>query len=199
MDQRADRTTDQSGLGGGGTDEPAGRAEVVAAELGQVPIDAGVDDSDVSTQAEVPGGIVVGHDGSECSQMTLRWAATLAERASWPLHVVRAWRMTSAPRPPTWEPGYVPPMTDYEKAVLDDLRDDVRSALGADRAGKVCCHAVHTAPVKALIEAGESADLLVVGSRGHGGFTGLLLGSVSDQVIRHAPCPVTVVRTQRQD
>jgi nucleotide-binding universal stress UspA family protein len=196
MDQRVDRTTDQPGFGSGGADEPAGRAEVVAAELGQVPIDAGVDDSDVSTQAEVPGGIVVGHDGSDCSQMTLKWAATLAERASWPLHVVRSWRMTSAPRPPTWEPGYVPPMTDYEKAVLDDLRADVRSALGADRAATVCCHAVHTAPVKALIEAGATADLLVVGSRGHGGFTGLLLGSVSDQVVRHAPCPVTVVRTR---
>jgi nucleotide-binding universal stress UspA family protein len=175
------------------------RDEVVAAELGHTPLDEGVDDSDVSTEVEVSGGVVVGHDGSGCSQETLQWAATLAERASWPLHVVRSWRMTSAPRPPTWEPGYVPPMTDYEKAVLEDLRADVVVALGADRARAVHCHAVHIAPVKALIEAGKHADLLVVGSRGRGGFAGLLLGSVSDQVVHHASCPVTVVRTHRKD
>jgi nucleotide-binding universal stress UspA family protein len=192
MDQ--DRTDPTSG-----PDEPAGRAEVVAAELGEVPLDPGVDDSDVSTEAEVAGGVVVGHDGSACSSEALRWAAGLAGRASWPLHVVRSWRMTSAPRPATWEPGYVPPMTDWEQAVLDDLRADVRAALGEQRAADVVCHAVHMAPVKALLDAGRNADLLVVGSRGRGGFRGLLLGSVSDQVVHHAGCPVTVVRTQRKD
>ena len=175
------------------------RDEVVAAELGQVPLDPGVDDSEVSTEAEITGGVVVGHDGSGCSQETLQWAATLAERANWPLHVVRSWRMVTAPRPASWEPGYVPPMTDYEQAVLDDLRSDVVAALGSERAGAVHCHVVHTAPVKALIEAGKRADLLVVGSRGRGGFAGLLLGSVSDQVVHHASCPVTVVRTKRKD
>jgi len=199
MDDRTGTTDDQPGGGAGVPDVPAGRAEVVAAELGQIPLDPDVDDSEVSTEAEVAGGVVVGHDGSGCSQETLRWAATLAERASWPLHVVRSWRMTSAPRPSTWEPGYVPPMTDWEQAVLDDLRADVRDALGPERAEKAICHAVHMAPVKALIDAGRSADLLVVGSRGRGGFAGLLLGSVSDQVVHHAPCPVTVVRTQRKD
>jgi nucleotide-binding universal stress UspA family protein len=184
---------------GPGTGEPAGRAEVVAAELGQVPLDEGVDDSEVSTQAEVGGGVVVGHDGSGCSGVALGWAAALAERAGWPLHVVRAWRMTSAPRPPTWEPGYVPPMTDYEQAVLDDLRSDVTAALGADRAAGATYHAVHATPVRALIEAAADADLLVVGSRGRGGFSGLLLGSVSDQIVHHSPCPVTVVRTGRKD
>jgi nucleotide-binding universal stress UspA family protein len=178
---------------------PPERAETVAAELGEVAIDAGVDDSDVSTQAEVGGGVVVGHDGSDCSARALVWAAALAERAGWPLHVVRAWRMTSAPRPPTWEVGYVPPMTDYEQAVLDDLRSDVVAALGAGRAAGATCHAVHAAPVRALIEAAAGADLLVVGSRGRGGFSGLLLGSVSDQIVHHSPCPVTVVRTRRQD
>ena len=199
MDDRTGSTADGAGGAAGVPDEPAGRAEVVAAELGQIPLDPDVDDSDVSTEAEVAGGVVVGHDGSGCSQETLRWAATLAERASWPLHVVRSWRMTSAPRPATWEPGYVPPMTDYEQAVLEDLRADVRDALGAERAAAVICHAVHMAPVKALLDAGRNADLLVVGSRGRGGFAGLLLGSVSDQVVHHAPCPVTVVRTQRKD
>ena len=175
------------------------RDEVVAAELGQTPLDEGVDDSDVSTEVEVSGGVVVGHDGSGCSQETLQWAAKLAERANWPLHVVRSWRMVTAPRPASWEPGYVPPMTDYEQAVLDDLRSDVVEALGAERARAVHCQVVHLAPVKALIQAGRNADLLVVGSRGRGGFAGLLLGSVSDQVVQHASCPVTVVRTKRKD
>jgi nucleotide-binding universal stress UspA family protein len=191
--------TPEEGRAGPGTGDLTGRAEVVAAELGQVPLDAGVDDSGVSTQAEVGGGVVVGHDGSGCSGEALVWAAALADRAGWPLHVVRSWRMTSAPRPATWEAGYVPPMTDYEKAVLDDLRSDVAAALGADRAAAVTCHAVHAAPVRALIEAAEGAELLVVGSRGRGGFSGLLLGSVSDQIVHHSPCPVTVVRTRRRD
>jgi nucleotide-binding universal stress UspA family protein len=199
MDDRTDPIEDRPGGGAQAPREPAGRAEVVAAELGQVPLDPDVDDSEVSTEAEIAGGVVVGHDGSGCSQETLQWAARLAQRAYWPLHVVRSWRMTSAPRPSTWEPGYVPPMTDYERAVLDDLRSDVRAALGAQRAADVICHAVHMAPVKALLDAGRNADLLVVGSRGRGGFAGLLLGSVSDQVVHHAPCPVTVVRTQRKD
>jgi nucleotide-binding universal stress UspA family protein len=59
---------------------------------------------------------------------------------------------------------------------------------------RVRIHVLHRPPVKGLIEAAKRADLLVVGARGLGGFTGLLLGSVSDQCVHHAPCPVTVVR-----
>ncbi|MCZ2829253.1 universal stress protein [Modestobacter sp. VKM Ac-2986] len=155
---------------------------------------AGADTGDVSTRAVVDGGIVVGHDGSDHARDALVWAATLAERASWPLHVVRAWRIATAPQPASWESGYVPPLTDFEAAVQADLEADVAAVLGAERAAGVTCHVVHTAPAQALVEAAEGADLLVVGARGRGGFAGLLLGSVSDQVTRHAPCAVTVVR-----
>jgi nucleotide-binding universal stress UspA family protein len=174
------------------------RDAVVAAELDEAAVEP-VDDADISTRAVVEGGVVVGHDGSGCAQEALEWAAALAERADWPLHVVRAWRIATAPQPPTWEPGYVPPVSDYEKAVRVDLESDVAAVLGAERARQVTYHVVHAAPVRALIDAAEGADVLVVGARGRGGFAGLLLGSVSDQVTHHAPCPVTVVRSDRKD
>jgi nucleotide-binding universal stress UspA family protein len=147
----------------------------------------------VCESLSVDGGVLVGHDGSECAQHALLWAADLAARAGLPLHVGRAWSMTTAPRPPTWEPGYVPPLTDYEKAVQSDLDASV-AALRVDASVRVGVHVVHARPARALIEAAAGADLLVVGARGLGGFAGLLLGSVSEQCVRHAPCPVTVVR-----
>lgn len=149
---------------------------------------------DVREVVEVEGGVVVGHDGSKCAQEALRWAARLARRADVDLHVVRAWSMTTAPQPSSWEPGYVPPLTDWEQAVLDELTAHVAAA-GLDPATRVTHHVVHRAPVPAMLAAAEGANLLVVGARGRGGFAGLLLGSVSDQLVHHAACPVTVVRT----
>jgi nucleotide-binding universal stress UspA family protein len=149
---------------------------------------------DVRETVELDGGIVVGHDGSECAQDALRWAAALAARSGLDLHVVRAWSLTTAPRPSTWEPGYVPPMTDFEQAVRDELDGHVAAA-GLDPSVKVTTHVLHRPAARGLIEAAAKADLLVVGARGRGGFKGLLLGSVSDQAVHHAPCPVTVVRT----
>jgi nucleotide-binding universal stress UspA family protein len=169
-----------------------------SAELDEAAAELAGDDSAVSTRAVPEGGVVVGHDGSGCAQEALTWAAALAERAHWPLHVVRAWRIATAPQPASWAPGFVPPITDYEAAVQADLESDVAAVLG-ERARGVTCHVVHAPPVRALIEAAEGADVLVVGARGRGGFAGLLLGSVSDQVTHHAPCPVTVVRSDRED
>ncbi|MBB3674930.1 universal stress protein [Modestobacter versicolor] len=175
------------------------REAALAAERDEVAAELVGAEAEVSTRAVPEGGVVVGHDGSGCAQEALTWAAAMAERANWPLHVVRAWRIATAPQPPTWEPGYVPPITDYEKAVQADLEADVAAVLGAERARTATCHVVHAPAVKALIEAAQGADLLVVGARGRGGFAGLLLGSVSDQVTHHAPCPVTVVRSDRKD
>lgn len=151
-------------------------------------------DGDVTESVQIGGGILVGHDGSDCAQHALRWAGELARRADMDLHVVRAWSMTSAPRPASWSPGYVPPMEDWSAAVLEELGKHVGAA-SLDPAVRVACHAVHRSPAKALVETAAGADLLVVGARGRGGFGGLLLGSVSDQCVHHAPCPVTVIRT----
>jgi nucleotide-binding universal stress UspA family protein len=175
------------------------REAALAAERDEAAAEVVGAEGEVSTRAVPEGGVVVGHDGSGCAQEALQWAAGLAERAHWPLHVVRAWRIATAPQPPTWEAGFVPPITDYEQAVQADLEADVAALLGAERASTVSCHVVHAPPVRALIEAAQAADLLVVGARGRGGFAGLLLGSVSDQVTHHAPCPVTVVRSDRKD
>jgi len=149
---------------------------------------------DVCEAVRVDGGIVLGHDGSKCAQEALRWAGRLARRADLDLHVIRSWAMTTAPRPATWTAGYVPPLVEWEEAVLAELSGHVAAA-GLDPDVRVDCHAVHKAPVPALMVAAEGASLLVVGARGRGGFAGLLLGSVGGQLVHHAPCPVTVVRT----
>ena len=148
---------------------------------------------EVREDVRVDGGVVVGHDGSKCAQEALRWAAKLTRRADVDLHVVRAWSMTTAPQPSTWEPGYVPPLPDWEEAVHDELTAHVAAA-ELDPAVRVTRHVVHRPPVQGLLAAAEGASMLVVGARGRGGFAGLLLGSVSDQLVHHAACPVTVVR-----
>jgi nucleotide-binding universal stress UspA family protein len=149
---------------------------------------------EVAKTVQIDGGIVVAHDGSKCAQEALAWAGRLAARADVDVHVVRAWSMTSAPQPATWEPGYVPPLPDYEKAVHEELTAHVAAA-GLAPQVRVTCHVVHRPPAPGLMQAAENASLLVMGARGRGGFAGLLLGSVSDQLVHHAPCPVTVVRT----
>jgi nucleotide-binding universal stress UspA family protein len=149
---------------------------------------------DVCEAVRVEGGIVVGHDGSKCAQEALAWAGRLARRADIELHVVRAWAMMTAPQPSSWAPGYVPPLPEWEKAVHDELTAHVKAAR-LDPSVRVTCHVVHKAPAQGLMAAAEGANLLVMGARGRGGFRGLLLGSVSDQLVHHAPCPVTVVRT----
>ncbi len=141
------------------------------------------------------GGVVVGVDGSACAREALSWAGRMAARAGLPLTVVRAWSIPTAPRPDTWEPGFVPPMADYERAVEQALSDDVAAA-GLPEDLPVTCRAVHRAPAEALVATSADADLLVVGVRGYGGALGRL-GSLAQAVLRQAACPVTVVRSGR--
>jgi len=149
--------------------------------------------SDVREHADVPGGMVVAHDGSTGSQEALVWALAMAARTHWPVHVVRAWQLSTCPQPPSATIGYVPPLVEWEQAVHDELSRHVAEVAGP-AAQHVHCQVVHASPARALIEASRAADVVVVGARGLGGFSGLLLGSVSDQLVHHAACPVTVVR-----
>jgi nucleotide-binding universal stress UspA family protein len=141
--------------------------------------------------------VVVGHDGSPTAGLALSWALDYADRCGARVRVIRGWSMSTAPRPASMTRGYVPPIEDFEEAVLADLRADVDATVsqrGSDV--EVGCEAVRSAPANALIEASRDVDLVVVGARGVGGFRGLALGSVSEQCVRHAGCPVVVVRDE---
>lgn len=138
------------------------------------------------------GGVVVGDDGSPGAADAVRFAAAEARRRGVALHVVRAWSIVSAERPADVPVGIVPSLTELaestetaERAHLDDL-------LGPDAGAEV--HVCHGPSAQALIAASETADVVVVGSRGRGGFANLALGSVAEQCVRHADCPVIVVR-----
>ena len=145
----------------------------------------------VVTTIDASGGILVGHDGSKPSAKAVKWAAALAGRLGCPLHVARTWSLSSAPRPSTWEAGYVPPLTDFEAAVLESLRRDVASMHLSNT--DVTCHVLHGPAARRLVESSAGSEMLVVGSRGRGGFGGVVLGSTATQVSGHAHCPVVVV------
>lgn len=142
--------------------------------------------------------VVVGVDGSDRAETALRWATDVAARSGAPLVVVVAW--WSIVRDPWY--GVIQAdrdhATDLDQAVREDAERTAAEAadLARDLAPGlvVTAHATAGSPAHVLKAAAERASLLVVGSRGHGGFAGLLLGSVSHQVIHVAPCPVAVVR-----
>jgi nucleotide-binding universal stress UspA family protein len=137
--------------------------------------------------------IVIGYDGSESAQRALEWATEEAKLRNVELEIVAAWEFTNV----VYGYGYVP-------QILPSLEEEARNAaekLLAERAEdvrkagvEVVTHARHGQAADELAEAAKDAALLVVGSRGHGGFAGLLLGSVSAQLAHHAPCPLVIIR-----
>jgi nucleotide-binding universal stress UspA family protein len=137
----------------------------------------------------VIGRVVVGVDGSPASRAALRLGAEIAERFEADLRAVETWEFT----PVGALTGGETDLDELQRAAEHRLARVVREELG-DGADGVECVALSEAPVEALLREAESADLLVVGSRGLGGFKGLLIGSVSQQVTTHAACPVLVVR-----
>lgn len=136
------------------------------------------------------GKIVVGVDGSNSSRNALRWAASEAEKSGDSLQVVMTWYN---PYPEMWIPR-LGPATDPLGLTRRGLERLVEGTLGKHPAVKVEATAVEGPAASVLVEASKDADLLVVGSRGLGGFAGVLLGSVSLHCVSHASCPVVVVR-----
>lgn len=139
------------------------------------------------------GRIVVGIDGSQGSLVALRWAGVVAARLGLPLLAVQAWQYPPSAGSPLGA-SHLPGTWRSDQEVEAELRALVERELASVRDLEVGVRPGHGPAAAALLAAaGRDTDLLVVGSRGMGGFAGLLVGSVSHQVTEHAPCPVTVV------
>jgi nucleotide-binding universal stress UspA family protein len=137
--------------------------------------------------------VLVGVDGSPGSHVALTWAAAEAADHGADLVVMNVWEHS------------VPPVTgsasvsehsvpDPSQRTADDLVREIEEVLGRDPSVLVQPRVKQGNAAKVLIEESAGADLLVVGTRGHGGFGGLVLGSVSQHVAAYAKCPVTVAR-----
>jgi nucleotide-binding universal stress UspA family protein len=150
--------------------------------------------SDVTRYARPDGGVVVGDDGSDEAAKAVRYALEEARRRHTTLHVVRAWSIMSTSRPADVPPGVAASLAEYEAAAAAEANARIGKLLGSDLEVPVEIHCVHSHAAQALIGASETADVLVIASRGLGGFRSLLLGSVAEQCIRHAAGPVIVVR-----
>jgi nucleotide-binding universal stress UspA family protein len=146
-----------------------------------------------------PERIVVGYDGSPGSTEALRWATEEARLRGARLEVLHAWMVPLIDAvPPPYVVGLGPlgpsPEAMHERArkeaeaLVATAAETLESANVAFEA-----FAVESRAAKALLDAAAGAALLVVGSRGRGGFAGLLLGSVSQQCAHHAPCPIVIV------
>lgn len=158
--------------------------------------------------------IVVGVDGSEGSRFALEWAADEAARRGCPLEAVYVYEHT-----PSWQLyayGEGPLGGIGEPPITASTADD-DSAAAEQRAHELLNAAIAAAdievetidlqrvavedrrPARVLVERSKDAAMLVIGSRGRGGFAGLLLGSVSQQCTQHAVCPVVVINTPNRD
>jgi nucleotide-binding universal stress UspA family protein len=136
--------------------------------------------------------IVVGVDGSGHSRQALRWAAHFAAIFGARLEAVSCWEYPPsfgwAAIAPEWSPGQ-----DMEKV----LADTIRAVFGDQAPPAMQRQVIEGGAAKVLLDSCEGAVMLVVGSRGHGGFAGLLLGSVSASVAEHASCPVFIVHGEQ--
>jgi nucleotide-binding universal stress UspA family protein len=133
--------------------------------------------------------VVVGVDGSPGGQEALRFAIEEARLRMATLKVVLAWGIPFSGGVPF---GMIPSMLAEFQAEAESVLDEEIAKAGAIPV-PVERVLVEGAAARALIEAAQGADLLVVGSRGRGGFKGLLLGSVSQQCAHHTPCPIMIV------
>ena len=146
--------------------------------------------------------VVVGVDGSAGSNEALRWALAEARLRKGRLRALHSWIYVHTLVPPLVgypsagemiEPALADAAADAEQAAETILKRAI-AELGEVDDVEVERVIVQGSPAQALIDAVSEQDLLVVGSRGHGGFANLLLGSVSQQCAQHAPCPVVIVR-----
>lgn len=149
------------------------------------------EDDLVSTPPSGSGRIVVGVDGSAHSQEALRWAIGQARLTGGPVDAVISWSL-----PVDFGIGGAGVLEsyDWEGVATATVQETIARTVDPADADRVSPRVVLGHPATVLLDAAVDAELLVVGSRGRGGFTGMLLGSTSQHVISRAPCPVVVVR-----
>ncbi len=139
---------------------------------------------------DASGKVVVGVDGSPHSLLALEWASKYAEAFALKVRAMSAYHY-----PIDYGYAYtLPEDVDFAADARQQLLANVADIQARFPKVEFEAEIVNSSPATALIEDSEHAALLVVGSRGHGGFTGMLLGSVSNSVVSHAHCPVVVVR-----
>jgi nucleotide-binding universal stress UspA family protein len=137
--------------------------------------------------------VVVGVDGSPASTAALTWAIRYARGLGATIRAVLAWHYPAAAGQ---APVGVAPKSvtaGVEQSRDEILEKAITDAIGADPGVPIEREIAYGHPAQVLIDESKDADLLVVGSRGHGGFTGMRLGSISMHCVTHAHCPVTVV------
>jgi nucleotide-binding universal stress UspA family protein len=151
--------------------------------------------------------VVVGVDGSAGAKEALRWALREARLRNSPVRAVHAWTFGyiggSVEGYPYWGgslgsyTSFGVELSDLHRAA-EDLLERALADVGDETDGvEIERQVVQGAAAEVLVDAAAPGDLLVVGSRGHGGFAGLLLGSVSQQCVHHARCPVVVVHARK--
>jgi len=143
--------------------------------------------------------VVVGVDGSAGAKEALRWALREGRLRNSPVRVVHAWTFGY-----TYWGGELEPYTslgfdlsDLQRAAEDLLERALVDVEDETEGVEIERQVAQGPAAEVLVELVAPSDLLVVGSRGHGGFAGLLLGSVSQQCVHHAPCPVVVVHAAK--
>ena len=159
--------------------------------------DAGIGLGNEREEEPVSGRIVVGVDGSDESVAALEWAAQEARSRGAVLTIVTAWQFPHSAY--LGLPGAMIPDElgeDLEWGAKETQADALHRALPSGAGVPVETLVVEGPPASVLIDAASGADMLVVGSRGLGGFRELLLGSVSQQCAHHASCPVVIVRAR---
>jgi len=138
--------------------------------------------------------IVVGVDGSPSSVSALRWAVKQAGLTGATVDAVISWHYPASAGGYGWAPIGVGAAFDFAENAEKVLAAAISEAAPPDSAVDVRARVAEGNAAQVLLDAADGADLLVVGSRGHGGFTEALLGSVSQHCVHHAHCPVVVIR-----
>jgi nucleotide-binding universal stress UspA family protein len=138
--------------------------------------------------------IVVGVDGSPSSRAALRWSVRQATLTGGTVDAVIAWEIPVMLQAYSWAPIGAEEAADFEAEAKKTIEAVIGEEVEPADQHVVTSHVVNGHPAQVLLDAASRADLLVVGSRGHGAFADALLGSTGQYCVHHAHCPVLIIR-----